>query len=116
MTALSPADRAKLIGILGMLGSDHDGERANAARMADRLLRQHGLTWGDVLAPRPQEKMMPLMGTWRTKCADLLERRGDLRPWEERFVADLPKFRRLSVKQRYVLDEIVARVLGDKTP
>jgi hypothetical protein len=36
---------------LGMLGSDHDGECCNAARLACRLLRTHGLTWEQALQP-----------------------------------------------------------------
>jgi hypothetical protein len=32
-----------------MLGSDHDGECCNAARLACRLLRTHGLTWEQAL-------------------------------------------------------------------
>jgi hypothetical protein len=34
-----------------MLGSDHDGERANAGRLADRMVRDAGLTWCDVVMP-----------------------------------------------------------------
>jgi hypothetical protein len=35
--------------LLGMLGSDHDGEVVNAARSAHRLIRQAGSTWGELL-------------------------------------------------------------------
>jgi hypothetical protein len=43
--------RLRLARLLGMIGSDHDGEALNAARMADRLVREKGLTWDDVIAP-----------------------------------------------------------------
>ena len=46
MTAL---DLDSLRKLCGMFGSAHDGEIANAARMADRMLREAGLGWGDVL-------------------------------------------------------------------
>jgi len=55
-----------------------------------------------------------LHSTWRTTCAELIKRAGDLRPWERKFVADLPGFPRISTKQRYVLKEIADRVLGDQ--
>ena len=42
--------RDRLARLLGMVGSDHDGEALNAARLADRLVREHGVTWHDVLA------------------------------------------------------------------
>ncbi|MGF6229785.1 hypothetical protein QFZ27_003740 [Inquilinus ginsengisoli] len=44
-------DLTRLIRILGMLGSDHDGERAAAALAADRLVRGSGWNWSDLLAP-----------------------------------------------------------------
>lgn len=54
----------KLIGIAGMLGSDHEGERANAARFATILLRRFGMTWRDLFqkafaAPQPAPKRPP---------------------------------------------------------
>jgi hypothetical protein len=40
---------AKLVKVLGMLGSAHAGERDNAAQLAVRLLKESGLTWYDIL-------------------------------------------------------------------
>lgn len=51
MMALSPAERNKLIGILGMLGSEFRDEVATAGSMATNLVRKHGLTWDDVVPP-----------------------------------------------------------------
>jgi hypothetical protein len=42
-------DLDRLRKLCGMFSSAHDGEIANAARMADRLVRAAGLAWGDVL-------------------------------------------------------------------
>jgi hypothetical protein len=49
MTALSRSQRTRLCRILGMLGSAHAGERAAAALAADRLVRELGVTWDDLL-------------------------------------------------------------------
>jgi hypothetical protein len=95
---------------LGLLGSAHAGERDAAALAAHRLITQAGITWPDLLAP-PPVKREPLYGTWRTTCAELMRQQGDLRPWERKFVADLPAFPRLSTKQRFILGEIADRVL-----
>jgi hypothetical protein len=38
----------RFFSILGMFGSDSDGERANAARLATQLLRQHELSWTEI--------------------------------------------------------------------
>jgi hypothetical protein len=39
---LPEADKRKITGILGMLASNHDGERASAALLLTRLLAKHG--------------------------------------------------------------------------
>jgi hypothetical protein len=42
-------DRDKLVKMLGMLGSRHDGEVAAAGRSAHTLLTDAGTTWNEVL-------------------------------------------------------------------
>lgn len=113
MTAtLTAADQSKLAKLLGLLGSNHAGERDAAGLAAARFLRDRNLTWAQVLKPAAIEKRLPEIGTWRTTVALCLVRHGSLRPWEVSFLRDLPGFRRLSTKQRYVLKEIADRVLG----
>jgi hypothetical protein len=114
MTALAQSDRTRLVKMLAMLGSDHPGERDAAGLAAHRLLQKRGLTWDDVMSPRPAERRMPEFGTWRETCRRLLEQPRALRAWERSFLADLPNFPRISTKQRYVLGEIAKRVLGDR--
>ena len=110
-TTLAPADRQRLAKLLGMLGSVYAGERDAAALAAHRLLQQRGITWHDLLA-RPPVHREPLQSKWRATCAELANRQADLSPWDRKFVADLPRFSRISSKQRYVLAEIADRVLG----
>jgi hypothetical protein len=45
-----PINRERLAQLLGMLGSDHDGEVLNAARLAAREVRNAGATWPQLLA------------------------------------------------------------------
>jgi len=42
--------RHQLAAVLGMLGSSAAGERDNAARQAERIRRQLGLTWQELLS------------------------------------------------------------------
>jgi hypothetical protein len=112
MPALAKTDRAKLAKVLALLGSDREGEALAAARAAARLVKLRGISWRDVVEPPAIEKALPELGTWRQTVAQCLERRGSLKPWELGFLRDLPGFRRLSTKQRYVLKEIADRVLG----
>jgi hypothetical protein len=56
LPALQPEYRARLVRLLGMLGSDHDGERANAARLADEHRKRSGLTWGEIILPLAEDR------------------------------------------------------------
>jgi hypothetical protein len=112
MSTLPTTARARLSKLLGLLGSDQAGERDAAVLAATRLLERSGLRWPEILSLPQPPKREPLLSTWRTTCAELSKRSGDLRPWERKFVADLPAFPRISTKQRYVLKEIADRVLG----
>ena len=59
---LSPDLAAKLAKILGMLGSDYDGEIAVAGRRANAMIKRAGLTWDEVIsssAPIPQQPQRP---------------------------------------------------------
>lgn len=109
--------RARLAKILPLLSSDKQGERDAAALAAQRILTKAGLSWGDIIAPvlpperpKPERRDAPI--GWRATCLELQKRPGSLRPWERGFVAGLPDFPRLSEKQRRILNEIAARVLG----
>jgi hypothetical protein len=46
-------DRDRLVKLLGMLGSAHDGEVLNAARHIDALVRASGRDWDKLLSPAP---------------------------------------------------------------
>jgi uncharacterized membrane protein YqiK len=47
-----PQDKRELlVKMLGMLGSDQLGERANAASLADKQRVELGMTWGDLIIP-----------------------------------------------------------------
>ncbi len=49
-------DAKKLVMVLGMLGSAHDGEIASAGRRASEMLQKAGLTWRDVIKAPPFDK------------------------------------------------------------
>jgi transposase len=48
---LPSGSRDLLVKTLGMLGSDHPGERDNAACTAERLRKEFGLTWDQLIIP-----------------------------------------------------------------
>ena len=120
MTAtLTPEDRRKLVGILGMLGSDQDGERAAAGLLATRLLKARGIGWDQVVGVTlpydgPHRARESGSGTlsWRARAAGCQRRPDLLTPWEACFVADLlarPGVT-ISPRQAAVLDRIAAKV------
>ena len=111
--------RDRLAKLLGMLGSDHAGERAAAGLQAHRLVQQHKLTWPDVLAP----PALPPPGTTRS-CRSWVEPVGPqemaatclrwaeiLTVWETEFLKTVGGMspRQLSQKQIAVLEWIVAK-------
>jgi len=48
---VSELDHKKLGRIIAMVGSSQEGEALNALRLADRMLRDAGLRWEDLLSP-----------------------------------------------------------------
>jgi len=112
MNLLPEKDRQALEKILALLASDKHGERDAAVGAATRLLDRHGMRWPDLLTLPLPPKREPVVSTWRTTCAELAKRPGSLRPWERPFVHDLPAYQRISTNQRFILNEISARILG----
>lgn len=56
--------------LAGLLGSEHRGERANAAAMANRLLREADLTWGEVIGGSA-----PARGSFENPTDNMLAKR-----------------------------------------
>jgi hypothetical protein len=113
-SSLSPPSRERLARICGLLGSDYEGERANAALAATRLLQRHGLTWGDLFSPKqPDEPPLtpPSYGQHHlTQAAFALRHLDFLTDWEKTFVRSVASKPRLTEKQRAHLAEIVTKV------
>lgn len=107
MNQLTASDRALLSKLLGLTGSDHDGEALNAARKAAQLVRERGMTWPailglDELPPEPEHIALArdLLGRGKQVCTS----------WEMRFLRGVLGFKTLSSQQRQTLDGIAAKV------
>jgi hypothetical protein len=121
---LAPADLTRLQRLCGMFGSDHAGERANAAGLADRFLRDRGWRWPDVIqAPSlPPPASHPPPPDWRDVlrnwpenwriAIDLCERAGAILPPKDRaFLASISGYRHQpSERQLTWLLNVVERV------
>lgn len=101
-------DRDRLVKLLGLLGSDHDGERANAAAAADRLVRAAGLTWRDLILPElPQSVRRPAV---KDALAFVLARQSLLTAWERKFCVSLyTQHSAATDKQAAILAQIVEK-------
>jgi hypothetical protein len=64
-----PAERERLVKLLGLLGSEHDGEIANAGRMADRFVKNQGLTWDELIVPARDRAGL---WDWRSAAREVL--------------------------------------------
>jgi hypothetical protein len=118
--SLTPAFADKLVKVLGMLGSVHDGEVAAAGRRANAMIKGAGLTWGDVIA-RAAPKSEPQQQSraprrWRrtTSPSDTaalcLLWPEVLTDWETNFCRSIVGRRRISAKQTDVLERLAHKV------
>jgi hypothetical protein len=106
-TPLPPDVAAKLAKVLGMLGSDHDGEVAAAGRRANALIRNAGLTWAQVIAPRRRWRPADTPGGCAALCLLWPEA---LTEWEAAFCRSIAGRHRISLKQTDVLERIARKV------
>jgi hypothetical protein len=102
-------DRERLAKLLGLLGSDYDGEVVAAARQAERLRREAQATWFDILAPAlPPPRREREIDSVADAVEFALENAGVLNDWERRFVRSISRqLRPLSEKQRAALARII---------
>jgi hypothetical protein len=107
-------DRERLAKLLGMLGSDHDGEVAAAGRAANALVKAAGATWFDAVAPAVEApSSSPPRRAEIESTADAIEFclcwPDELTAWEWRFLHSVRRRYRLSGKQLDVLVKLVGR-------
>lgn len=88
--------------LFGMLGSHYPSERSAAALATHRLVLAAGVTWRQVIEPRPVDRLLAELGMWCGTVAACPERPRSLCHLEAAFLSGLPGFRRLSVKQRAI--------------
>jgi hypothetical protein len=113
--SLTPAFADKLVKVLGMLGSDHDGEVAAAGRRADAMIKGAGLSWGDVIARATRRSEQPQRRWRRTTspsdtAALCLLWPEVLTDWETNFCRSIVGRRRISAKQTVVLERLARKV------
>jgi hypothetical protein len=113
------ADRDRLVKLLRMFSSDHDGEVAAAARAIHKLVEARSLDWDDLIIdvrhPRRYSPPPPGVGAGE---ADLihhcLECAECITAWESDFLhsigASVVQWGRLTPKQRAILDRIVNKL------
>jgi hypothetical protein len=106
-------DRDRLAKLLGMMGSTHDGEALAAARQAERLRAEAGLTWPEIIIPAlsPPRRQQRHVETAADAIEFLLDNEEKLTAWEQDFVMSLSRQRSpISTKQIGILDQILAKV------
>lgn len=107
MFRLKEAERRRLVGILGRLGSAHDGERAAAGLLADRIIRSAGLTWDQALVPVEPENADAPVG-WLDDLALCGRHAARLTTWEQTFVEGVARLTAPSPKQLARLAQMAA--------
>lgn len=108
MSALAPADTVRLVKLLGLLGSDHAGERAAAGLKAHNLVKDRNATWADVIVPKlvppradpnPQPRAAPGR-LHQSRALFLLQCGFGWNDWERQFLLSIARWAGdLSLKQ-----------------
>jgi hypothetical protein len=107
----APLNRERLAKLLGMLGSEHDGEVITAARRADELVRRGGLTWRDVVAPNDAQPQLDHVGFGvANEIRFCLLHRHRLTEWERSFLAGIRNQNAPLSAQRNRLNSIVDKL------
>lgn len=113
---MPPDTASRLIRVLGMLGSAHEGERAAAGLMAHRIVSRAGLTWEDALAPllaqkaeEPSVEAFEGFGDFKCAVTFCLANSAKISEWDFEFLNSLRRFKKISTKQRAVLARIVSK-------
>jgi hypothetical protein len=81
---LNPKAADHLARICGMFGSDHDGERAAAARLADQHIKRLGLSWHEVIRVETH---------WRSMARACQERSSEFNERERQFISSMTRLR-----------------------
>lgn len=111
---LSPEDRERLAKLMAMFSSTYDGEILNAAKAAERLVKNRGETWEAVLVQasrstrheQPKPKYKPARTDFQDEIDACMEKVKYLTPWEQSFLTSISERWTLSEKQRAILDRI----------
>src|SRR3954447_13797385 len=104
-------DRERLAKLLGLMGSAHDGEVVAAARQAERLRAEAGLTWQQIMVPTlpPPHRSAPVQ-TVADAIEFVLDHEEALSEWERDFVRSVATQKYpMSPKQVEVLQRLVEK-------
>ena len=105
-----PDDRLiKICKCLSLLASDRDGERLAAADAAVRLLKEHKLTWEEIILDK---KTTAVGGTVEERIGTILAHLEALSDWEKGFIRDVNGRAVFSKKQREVLSRIFKKIVA----
>lgn len=107
-------DRDKLAKLLGMLGSDHDGEVLAAARKVHIFVRNHKLTWQEILRQEVvEEEDDDEVVFFHREAERILDQyRHKLTKWEVDFFEDIQHWTKLTEKQQKLILKIRRRLDG----
>jgi hypothetical protein len=117
---LDPRTAIRLAKLLGRLGSHSEAERATAAAMADKTLRDASLTWEQLVsaavAPAPQSAKSEAFGDARQEAAWVLANLRDLTVRERSFLLTMKTWAGVpSAKQRDWLDGLTERARAGRS-
>lgn len=110
-------NKNKLVKLLGMLGSTHDGEVVAAARAAERMLKEAGITWAELFSD--SQPVEPVQASYEATHSDYYQdeiirrmvdeciRYGEkFTKWETNFLHSLKLQKHFTPKQISMLEAL----------
>jgi len=113
---IQSSDIQKLAKLLGMIGSNHDGEALAAARKAYEMVERIGTTWPDLLQVPVTVDTVAEQPAHRSEAQRLLhEGKGVITDFERNFLVGIMTFQTLYPKQVELLEGIKFKVNAGST-
>lgn len=115
---MTTLDRVRLARVLGLLGSNHDGEVVNAGRIANDMVRAADMTWGEVLGDqgRALTRLSEAEDDFAAEARHMLDlgvMLGALTDWEIGFLRSIQHWSgALTERQQMFYDRLRDKVLN----
>jgi len=111
---MTAAEQKRLVKLLAMTTSNHDGEALAAARKANAFVQKLDMSWESILCPEQEQDNVAQPVPHHAEAKHLLQAgKGIIDAFERRFLIGIMGFQSLSDKQKSTLANIKNKVMAE---